>query len=659
MSKKLENFLFRSRSESSSSCSQERINELKSIQTVNVKEITSKFQGSSVVETQEFFQKKLRQLSESDRALMKAIYNLKNLHSNPSKPNNKSLDFDEKLESLNHWSTSKQTEQPTKKISFTDAITALSNNGISPDSVSSEQWEEWKLAIINVIKESPTKIKKEDSIHSNNDSILGNSIIVEPEFQLDVASQEIFLSQEIADNEIEPEAFGGNNLQEATVGNLPTEIKIETENIISQEIELNLFNLKKEDSNKNLDSISFDKKENQECDNYSIMINPSATPYQDQISEDKTDISDDDEDIDTNDIVTQLFQGTPNILKDNKDSSFLSKIDPDTDLIHLDSSNSANDIEEIIFTPEKLEFSAIDPQLNSPSIIKQIEPLLKIPIDEAILSSNHKNVSLKIFKPIEVEDIEPIDLQKPANYSENDNSSDIILPKSSSPFIITSLSLLLSFLIVILVFVSYFTGLIPASSITIQLPSPVLVSSPTISSPLSIYAINQSIEIETSNSELIPAKNPFEEFRSSENHDVNSSIYRVDPDTINYHDSRTNETCIETKEIKESENTSIELIEAANNISHLQTVSTNLPIDQASVDQASNSLIQIIPKNIQNQTQKIKMQISIVLQRHSPTWMKPINTVVDKINILFKKAISFLPFPFFKKNPSKIIINHP
>lgn len=149
------------------SSSESRINELHTIRRMSsVKEIMSKFTGSSVPETVEAFNVRVRKMSQSEKAMHRAMTKIADKNSNsplrkekspiqkagqaqilPSEWSNSDM-----TSILRHWSLAMKKEKPGYLFTSNDAKQALIAQQITEESVSPEQWKEWVNAIDNIVQ---------------------------------------------------------------------------------------------------------------------------------------------------------------------------------------------------------------------------------------------------------------------------------------------------------------------------------------------------------------------------------------------------------------------------------------------------------------------------------------------------------------------------
>ena len=177
--------------------STERVAELKSIQRdLSVTEIASKFKGNSVIESRVTFQQKQRKMSQKDRLLMKTILQFQNnrkelrkslrIETNPSPAStgyNTTTEDDfslpEPLSKLQTFWSGHDTTPTTdashrtpdfpktlspkrsesslspfiEKVSTMDLMEALEKNGITINTLGSEDWEQLQAAMATVVEE--------------------------------------------------------------------------------------------------------------------------------------------------------------------------------------------------------------------------------------------------------------------------------------------------------------------------------------------------------------------------------------------------------------------------------------------------------------------------------------------------------------------------
>lgn len=149
------------------SSSETRISELRTIRrSSSVKEIMSKFSGSSVPETIDAFNSRIRKMSQSERAMHRAMTKIADKISNSPMTKNSSPIFRsgqapilpaewsrrDMCSILRHWSVAVQKERPGIVFTPSDAKQALAAQDINEGSVTASQWSEWETAIDEIVR---------------------------------------------------------------------------------------------------------------------------------------------------------------------------------------------------------------------------------------------------------------------------------------------------------------------------------------------------------------------------------------------------------------------------------------------------------------------------------------------------------------------------
>ncbi|RYG96182.1 hypothetical protein EON65_54800, partial [archaeon] len=165
------------------SSSDMRIEELKALRRESsVQEIKSKFdKGTSVPETRESFQEKLRKMSQADHAMMRAMY----FHSDRSKliksksgsadnektslvDSQRTWDLNRKTAIIEEWSKSALLETTSTSLTRFDAEQSLSHYGITEATAGAEHWAMWQHAIDEVMQKLKDKPKEASPLAASN-----------------------------------------------------------------------------------------------------------------------------------------------------------------------------------------------------------------------------------------------------------------------------------------------------------------------------------------------------------------------------------------------------------------------------------------------------------------------------------------------------------
>lgn len=143
------------------SVSESRIEELRSIRRASsVREIGSKFKGTSVPETRESYQQRIRKTTKSDRAMLLAMNRIADPNagdkSTQASTETKLLSTsvaqqdwsDREMNSIMiDWARAMRKEKPGILFTADDAKSALEVHNITASTVSSSQWSEWEKAV--------------------------------------------------------------------------------------------------------------------------------------------------------------------------------------------------------------------------------------------------------------------------------------------------------------------------------------------------------------------------------------------------------------------------------------------------------------------------------------------------------------------------------
>lgn len=134
----------------------------------------SKFTGSSVPETLDAFNSRVRKMSKSENAMHRAMTDIANSplgkqKSPPPKPGHAppmpiEWSAADMIIILEKWSAALRKEKPYYLFNATDAVSALAAQNITESSVSKAQWDEWGKAIETTVENQLLSLDVADNV---------------------------------------------------------------------------------------------------------------------------------------------------------------------------------------------------------------------------------------------------------------------------------------------------------------------------------------------------------------------------------------------------------------------------------------------------------------------------------------------------------------